>query len=152
MDASVKAARAITGVYFQRLVTLGAIVTGILLALLWFIVIWLATKDVLWSLFFIVLVPATIVVVFLYIMLTNLGHSIIPRRLNGQEKRIVGTIGSRLMEIKDTAQTPWFITLFLVGKDVVRGRESSYLRRIISSSSGVREDFLRVRKIFEDTK
>ncbi len=149
MNASLQAIRAITGVYFQKLVAIGAVIGGLFFAALWTLLIWLTTKDGLWALFFVVLVPATIVFVFLVIMLWTLGQSVVPRKLKRAEKKTVAAIGSKLISINDTVRAPWFVSVFLIGKDVVRGRESAYIRTAIANTSGIKDDFMRVRRIFE---
>ena len=150
MNASVQAVRAITGVYFQKLITIGAGVGGILIALLWALLVWLTTSvDPLWGLFFIVLVPLTLAAVLIYRLLRLMGQSLIPRVLTKKEQKAVTTMGDKLFSVAETATTPWFINLFLVGKDVLRGRESSHVKNVIANTSGLKDDFLRVRALFE---
>ena len=141
--------RAITGVYFQKLITTGAAVGGVILALLWAIVIWLTTSiDPLWGLFFLLLIPLTIVGFIIYGLMLSLGKELLPRPLTKSEKIKVTALGDKVFHAADTVTTPWLCHLTLIGKDVLRGKESTYVKAVISDSGNLREDFLKIRQLF----
>ncbi len=150
VKASIQAVRAITGVYFQKLISTGAAVGAIILAGLWALIIWLTTSvDPLWGLFFISLIPATIIAVVIYGLMKSLGQSMLPRRLSDSEKKIINHMGDKVFSVAEAAGTPWIVNAFLVAKDVIRGRESQHIRHIISNTSTLKDDFLQVRRFFE---
>ncbi len=150
MKASIQAVRAITGVYFQKLINTSAIVGTVILVVLWGLLIWLAaTVDPLWGLFFIALLPATIIAVVIYNLMTALGRSVVPRKLSSSEKQAITDMGDKVFSVAEAAGTPWIINMFLIGKDVIRGRESRHIRHIISNTSTLKDDFLQVRRFFE---
>lgn len=149
MKATIQAIRAITGVYFQKLVTASAAVGGILLALFWALVIWLTTTvDPLWALFFLLLLPLTVVSFITYGLMLSLGRELMPRPLTKSEKKKVTDLGDKVFHTADTATTPWPHHLVLIGKDVIRGKESSYIKEILANTGSLRDDFSNVRRFF----
>ncbi len=141
--------RAITGVYFQKLITTSAAVGGVLLALLWVLIVWLTTRvDPLWGLFFLALMPLTIVCLVVYGLMLKLGKELVPRPLTKVEIVRVTKIGDKLFQTADAAATPWFYHLILIGKDVLRGKESKYIKETIEENASLRDDFLKIRKLF----
>ena len=150
MNSTIKAIRAITGVYFQRLVTIGAVLAGVLLGGLWVLLIWLTSSvDRLWALLFVALIPITIIAFVIYGIFRGLSRELLPRPLNKQEKQVVTHLGDRVFNLTENAATPWFMHALMVSKDAIRGRESRHIRELITNTSSLRDDFVQVRRIFE---
>lgn len=142
--------RAITGVYFQKLITTSAEIGGIVLALFWALIIWLTTSvDQLWGLFFLVLVPLSVVSVIIYSLMLRLGKELLPRPLTKHEKLKVTRLGDRIFQTTETATTAWPYHLLLIGKDVLRGKESGYIKDVISNTTSLRDEFLNIRQLFK---
>lgn len=149
MKASIQAARAITGVYFQKLITTGAKIGGILLALFWALVIWLTTNiDPLWGMFFLLLVPLTIVGFVIYGLMLSLGKELMPRPLTKTEYQKVGELGDKVFSLTENVKTPWPYHLIIISKDVLRGKESTYIKEVIANTGSLKDDFLNIRQYF----
>lgn len=149
VKASIQAARAITGVYFQKLITTGAKIGGTLLALIWALVIWLTTAvDPLWGMFFLLLVPLTVVSFIIYGLMLRLGKELIPRPLSKTEQKKVGELGDKVFQLTESVKTPWPYHLVIIGKDVLRGKESMYIKEVIANTGSLKDDFLNIRQLF----
>lgn len=85
----------------------------------------------------------------IYNLMTALGRSVVPRKLSSSEKQAITDMGDKVFSVAEAAGTPWIINMFLIGKDVIRGRESRHIRHIISNTSTLKDDFLQVRRFFE---
>ncbi len=149
MKATIKAVRAITGVYFQRLITASAVVGGIFIIAIWALIIWLSTTvDALWGLFIFLLLPLTIASLVIYGLMMRLGGELIPRALSKDEMHKIGKLGDKVFHMTETKSTPWPYHLLIISKDVLRGKESSYIRDTLANTRSLKQDYLDIRQLF----
>ncbi len=149
MKASIQAVRAITGVYFKRLMTKSVITAGVILGALWALVIWLgATADPLWLWFILLLVPLTLTTLIIYRLLLSMGDALIPRPLTKRELQQITTMGDKVFSLTSAQPHPFIQRVMLVSKDVLRDKESAYIKQVVSDTESLRDDFLAIRALF----
>ena len=150
MQAATKALRAITYVIFRRLfLPIFLVVIGIL-AVLWATVLVLGfSVDMSWFWVFILLVPLTFVAATVLIVLWLLSSRLAPRRLNKQERRGMAVFTDKILRLAETRATPWPIMAALIAKDIIRGRRSAYIERLIDDTRSLKGDFVEIKRLFE---
>lgn len=101
-----------------------------------------------WLLLLLVLIPLTLIFLVLGTVLWFLLQRILPRKLSSLERSQLSDFTEQLFAIAEKTRTPYPILLFLIAKDVVRGRESSFLRGLIGDSRTLMKDFETVQRLF----
>lgn len=102
-----------------------------------------------WLLLLLVLVPFTVVFLLIGLVLWLLLQRLLPRKLTSRERSQLNGFTEQLFTIAEKTKTPYPILLFLVGKDVLRGKESSYLRGLIGDSRSLLKEFSDVQALFQ---
>ena len=149
MNASFLALRAITGVTFRRILLLASTFTGLAFSILWILLILLAsTVSTWWWIGAIILVPLTITVAVIGMVLFILANRLIPRKMTREERTKVHKFTSTLLGLAEVRATPWPLLAFLIGKDIIRGRSSSYIESTINDAKGLRTQFDAIRQLF----
>ena len=151
MNPALKALRAITGVYFQRILLIASGVAAVVFAVLFIVVNYLAMNfSPWWWIFMIVLVPITVMAVIVSAGLWFASRKLMPRTITKDEKKIITTFGSKLFGIIERSRMPYPLMLAMVAKDVLRGRSSNLVRETIQDSTTLKSDFERIRTMFRD--
>lgn len=149
MNPTTSAVRAITGIYFRRLLTLIILAGSVLFIAAYLLLFYLASSlSPAWWFFLVFLVPATLVGVAVLAGLWLASGKLLPRHLDASERRQVRQFGNKVFGLVETARTPYPLALGIIAKDVMRGRDSSFLKKIIANSSTLRADFDAIRKLF----
>ena len=149
MNSTILALRAVTGVYFRRLLIIATSIAVVVLAILYIAINYLAMNlSPWWWLFMIVLVPVTVLAIIVGSGLWFASRRLLPRRMNRHERQMVMTFGSKLFGVIERGRLPYPLLLGLVAKDVLRGRESSLVRDTISDSRSLKDDFRVIQKFF----
>ena len=149
MSPTTQALRAVTGVYFRRLLGIVVIIGGTAMILVYALLFWLGTSvSPLWWFFLIILIPITGVLAGIGGGLWYASGKLLPRRLTKTERQAVTTFGSKLFGIVERGRMPYPVLLIMVGKDVLRRRESTFLKQFISDSRTLKDDFSRIRDMF----
>lgn len=148
MNTTTHALIAITGVYFRRLLYMGMIVAGIALVVIYSLITWLALSWSGWWLLLGGVIPLTIIALIVTGGLWYVSGKLLPRRLSGEERRAIAAFGSKLFGVVERGKTPYPLLIVLIGKDVLRKRESGFVRDVISDSRSLKSDFDRIRALF----
>ena len=149
MTPYIRAVRALTATVFQRVYRPVAWVIGGILCLLFILITWLgATISHWWWVLFVFITPLTIALTITGIVLWLLSEKLQPRRLQSSERTLLEAFADKLMRIAEVRATPVPVLVFLIAKDVVRGRKSTYLEHIIKDSSSLAGDFAHIRDMF----
>lgn len=122
------AVRAVSAEFAQRLflpVTLA--VGGIILALL-IIIVWLVTISAWWWLLLAPLILVTVVFIFA-VALTQVALVFLKPQQTKEQQRVVRTFVSSLQEATETAQTPKFLLLAYVIRDVLFPTKESFVKK-----------------------
>ena len=150
MNTAAAAIRAISGVYFRRLVWWVAVATTVIVLGLTALTIYgMTTSTPAWGLLFVILIPFAFVAMVLIGGLWRASTAILPRSLSHAERQRITIFGRKVFGLVERGRTPSPIALIVIGKDVLRRRHSQYLQSVIDDSSGLRDDFARIRQMFE---
>lgn len=150
MGSNISAARAITGVTFQRVFRPAVLFVGTFLAILYILITIAAVKiSMWWLIFLIVLVPATLVIAAIAWLLWKISESVAPRKITKNEKKDINEFIDSLLGIWEVKSTPMPLVAFLIGKDLIRRRKSTYIEEIVNNSRSLKTDFAQIAKMFE---
>lgn len=149
MTPYIRALRAITATVFQRVYRFVAAIIAITLLLLWVLSLYLGLAvSGWWFLLFAILVPLTIIVVVIATILWLLSQRLLPRTLEKAEKAEVLAFSDKILRVAEVRATPLPIMLFLIAKDIVRGKKSSFVEGVIADSSSLKADFTKIKDRF----
>lgn len=150
MNASIQALRAITAATFQRLLFWLTISAGLVFLLLVGLTLYLgSTVSPWWFLLFALLTPLILIVTALAAAFYFLTSRLLPRKLSRDERQMIHDFTGKLMGLAEVRATPWPVMAFLIGKDVIRGKQSGFINTAIENASGLRDGFEQIRKLFE---
>lgn len=149
MDATIKALRAVTAVYFRRLLRWALLLAAVFGVMLWALILYLGTNlSGWWLLPLVVILPFTIAVATIATGLWLLSGKLLPRQLTREETRLIQGFSDKLVGLTGAAKLPYPVALFLVAKDVLRRRESGFLRNAIDDSRTLKTDFIAIQDLF----
>ena len=149
MTPYIRAIRALTATVFQRVYRPVAWVIGGILCLLLVLTIWLGTTVSAWWWFLlIVLIPLVMIAILVGIVLWTFSQKLLPRRLERTERASIEGFTDKVMRITEVRATPPPVLVFLIAKDVIRGKKSSYLEGVIEDPTSLKQDFLAIRNLF----
>ena len=100
-----------------------------------------------WWLLLIILVPITIFLILLGSLVWFILGKLSPRKLSKHENEKLNGFIDTLFSLAERSKTPYPVLLFLIAKDVIRGKESSFLRDLIGDSKKVTSEFEEIRKL-----
>lgn len=133
--------RALQPILVMSLILLGAaFVTMVLLAL---------SFSNWWWLLLLLLLPLTFVFVVLCYMMWHALSKLLPRKLSTDERERLRDFNDKLFRIADRGRLPYFVLVFLVAKDVVRGKESQFLNNLIGDSQALTQEFGDIQGLFK---
>lgn len=149
MTPYIRALRAITATVFQRVYRPVAWIVGGILLLIWIGFCLLGgLVSHWWFLAFILIVPLTIVAVVAALVIWTLSKRLMPRAVtNGEREQILG-FSDKVLRVAELRATPVPMMVFLIAKDLVRGKNSRYLEGVIDDSTSLKRDFVTIRDLF----
>lgn len=101
-----------------------------------------------WWLLLLIFIPVTVFLGLLVYLLWFLFGKLLPRKLSKPEQQKLNGFIETLFSLAERSKTPYPILLFLIAKDVIRGKESSFLRDLIGDSKKVTQEFEQIRTLF----
>ena len=147
--ASLNAFRALSALFFYKIVYPAAIMILIVMVALYVLTILLTiTFSNWWLLLLIILVPLTVFLLAAAYILWYLLKKLLPRRLSDHELVKLSRFTDKLFGVAEQARLPYPVLLFLVAKDVLRGKESKFLRKIIGDSRELMREFGEIQEMF----
>jgi hypothetical protein len=150
MHQTVSTFRAITAVLFQRIFRPVIWVGTMVIIGLYILTIYLGVAvHGLWWLLLIVLIPGTVLLGGISTALWFLANQLLPRPLQSHERRQLLGFADKIIRIAEVRATPIPVLVFLVAKDVIRGRRSTYVEEVIEDSKSLKDDFVAARTLFE---
>jgi len=122
-------------IYLPIVITF-AIIALILIALL----SWAVSMDLLWLL---VAVPVfgLLIVVALILAVVGFIFKRLAPRINKRQRKQVGVFVDKLQSLSEIAQTPKFILLFKIARDVVSPKQSNFISSSVQNSLALKKDF-----------
>ena len=149
MNSSILALRAISAVTLRRILLPVLCVAGVILLLFYALVLYLTSQvDVWWILLLVILLPLTLVVLLVGTALWLASGKLFPASYDKRYKKQITAFTDKIMGLVEHSKTPYPIHLFLIGKDIIRGKESSHLKGMIGDSGSLKRDFDEIRKLF----
>lgn len=150
MNAHLKAVRAITAVFFQKVFKPTAWIVFGVLVLLWGLIVYLGGwVHPLWFLVLIILLPVTLVAVAMSLGLWILSQKLLPRKLSHEERRVVGGFSDKLLHLAEVRATPFPLLAFIVAKDVILRQRNSFVEEAIKDATGLSSDFMAITRLFQ---
>ena len=149
--ASVDTLRALSALFLLRVLKPVAVMLAIILAASYALTVMLVLSfTAWWLLLLLLLVPLTVIVLVIGSVLWYLLHRILPRQLSAAERDQLNGFTDKLFAVAEKTKTPYPILLFLVAKDVIRGKESSFLRGLISDSKSLMKELGEIQRLFRN--
>lgn len=146
---STSALRALSALFLYRALQPVLIMSVILLAAAFVTMILLALSfSNWWWLLLILLLPLTLVFVILCYLMWSMIQKLMPRKLTPNEREQLQNFIGKLFGIADRGSLPYPVLLFLVGKDVIRGRESRFINTLIGNSKALTHEFSDIQELF----
>lgn len=147
MGTNVTALRAISAVFFRRILRWVIIIAGVLFAIALLLDAYLATTiSPWWWLFLIVLIPAGVVGMLVATGLWVVSSRLLPRKMTKAENRQVLAFTDKIFGIAENARMPYPLLLILVGKDIIRGKQSSFIANTIQDTRSLQSDYEEIRQ------
>jgi predicted membrane protein len=148
MGSNTAAVRAITAVFFQRILKWVISIALTLLVISFLLTAYLAvTFSVYWWLLLIVIWPFCIIVLLVAAGLWIATSRLQSRHFTKNERRQIRAFTDKIFGITENAQMPYPLLLFMVGKDIIRGRRSSFIENTIRDSGSLKGDFEEIRRM-----
>ena len=149
MKPTTAALRAITGVYFQRVLMMVMGLAVGMMALAYLLLSYLATAlSPWWWIFLVVMVPLTLLVTAISAVLWFASSKLLPRPMDRTEKKFVYRFGQKLVAVVGQERVPYPIMLVFVVRGVLRGKGSELFRRALDDAPTLRQDFRRITRMF----
>ncbi|MEO5690754.1 MAG: hypothetical protein ABIQ64_01055 [Candidatus Saccharimonadales bacterium] len=150
MSAHISAARAVTAIFFQRLLKFVLLVASGIMAVLIALTAVLAVQlSNWWWLLLVIIVPIYLIAIGLGIGLYALSNRLMPRKLTSDERTRITDFTSKVSGLVETAKTPYPLVAVLVAKDVLRGKRSRFLEENVLSSRSIKSDFQDIQELFK---
>ena len=150
MKASIQALRALTAVIFQRLFTPIMWVVGACIVACLLVTIYLGGwVHPLWWLLLVIVTPVTLIIVAVAAAIWYLSTRLIPRPLSSSERRQLNDAADKVLRVAEVRATPLPWMFIMIAKDVIRGKNSSYLETVVSDTTSLKQTFLDIRALFE---
>lgn len=147
MQSEVKLVRAISSEFAVRKLKSVALVMGILALVAVAAAIWLTTISAWWW-----LAAAPVIICALCGIMTFLAARMIIKKLRPdltktQASAVTGFV-DKLERVADNLQTPMFIIVFRMVRDVVRPQDKAFIRTVAEDSTTLHKDLMELQKNF----
>lgn len=146
---SLSALRALSALFFYKVINPVLVMVVIIMVALYTLTVMLAlTFSEWWLLILVILVPLTVFFLVVSFVLHYLLRRLLPRKLEAHERVKLNQFTDRVWDVAERARLPYPVLLFLVAKDVVRGKESKFLSKIIGDSRELMKEFEEIQELF----
>jgi membrane protein implicated in regulation of membrane protease activity len=148
MKPSILAIRSIGAELANRIYLPVAVITCVIIGLLFALAIWLTTLSDWWWLFFILLLIAASVVLGVLAVVKLIIRSVTPAQSKAQKKQTKAFV-DKLQRLSEVAGTPKFILLFQIVRDIAAPRENGFIASISNDTSSLKHEFIELRQTFK---
>lgn len=146
---SLTAIRAVSALLLQRFLHPALLMITIILVAIYVLTTLLALSfSTWWWLLLFILIPVTLFLLVVGYILWFLLQQLLPRHLTRVERQKLKTFIDKLFSLAERTRTPYPILLFLIAKDTIRGRGSSFVGNLIGDSKDVVREFNDIQKMF----
>lgn len=151
MTPYVQAIRAITFTTFRAFfVPLVWIIGGVFGALIVIDILLSILYSSWWLLGLIIIVPLGLIVLAAGLLIWFIAKRLEPRRLKKSDREQIENFTDKIIRIVEVRATPLPIIVFLIAKDVIRGKKSSYVEGILDDSTSLKRDFTGIVGLFQE--
>jgi hypothetical protein len=149
MNARIRLTRAIGNEFLVRklksIVLLYAAISIVVVG----IAIWLTTVSIWWWFLAAPVLGAALLGVIVLVVASWLLRLVAPQLTVKQNEAVIGFV-DKLERVAENLQTPMFIIVFRVVRDVVRPREQTFIQTVAQDSTTLHTDFAKLQKLFTD--
>ena len=149
MNTSLTVIRAVAGEIANRVCIPVFITVLIASVVLIALTVWLATVNLWWLLLVIPVLIAILIAATLLIIVKIILATVIPTQTKSQQKE-VKKFTDKILSLSELTQTPKFVILFRVAKDVISPKKTGYVESVVSGATTLRSDFNALRRSFEN--
>lgn len=150
-NSSLDALRAVSAIVLKKLFNPVQFMAIIIIAALWVVMLLLVLSfSSWWLLMLLILIPLTVFVAVVTLMSRLIIQFILPRTLTPTQRSAVTAFCDKIFSVIERSQTPHLIAGFLIAKDIMRRRESEFVRSIIGDSKSLLRDFQEIQALFEE--
>lgn len=72
-----------------------------------------------------------------------------PRKMSRNEQKQLTAFSDKILGVVERVKVPYPVLIVLTAKDVLRGKESTFLKNIIEDSKSLKTDFAELQKTIE---
>lgn len=149
-SASLRAFRAVSAIILKKLLHPMQFMAIIILVAGYALMVFLSMSfSAWWYLLLVILLPLTVIFLIAKLISVYLLRIVAPHRLTESQQRKVTAFADKLFSVAERTQTPYMVMLFLIGRDVVRRRESEFLRNLVGDSKSLMTEFGEIIVLFE---
>lgn len=146
---SISALRALGALFLFKILHPALVMIAIILVALYTSTLLLTlTFSSWWLLTLIVLVPITVIILIGGYIIWYLLYKLLPRKLTSEERAKLHDFTDKLWGVAEQVRLPYPVLLFLVAKDVLRGKESRFLSKLIGDSRDLMSEFDEIQGMF----
>jgi ABC-type multidrug transport system fused ATPase/permease subunit len=147
---SFQALRAISALVLKRMAKPVIILGSIVLIACILITAFLALSfSNWWWLLLLLFLPLAILFSLIVYVLSFFVQQLLPRKLSKDEEKKLHQFTEKIFGLVENTRTPYPILLMLVGKDVIRGRESTFISGVIDNTKSAKNDFDDIKRLFQ---
>lgn len=147
MQVQIKLIRAIGSEFVGRKLKSTALPIGIVAAIVLVGAIWLTTISAWWWLLAAVVITAVILLALIYLVAAFVVKLMRPD-LSKVQKTGVRDFVDKFERVTENVQTPIFIIVFRIARDIIRPRQPSYIQTVASDSTSLHKDLAELQKMF----
>jgi hypothetical protein len=140
MNETFFAVRAIGAEFARRIYFPIAIAAAVIAVVLIALFSWLISVDPLWWLLAVPVFIFLLLVAVLLIAARVLFKYIAPR-ITKRQRQEVSTFVDKLQSVSEVAQSPKFILLFRIARDVIAPRKTTFINSTVQNSMSLKKDF-----------
>lgn len=149
--SSLKTLRAVSALFLLKLLQPIVFLAGIILGAAYVLMTLLSLSfSEWWLLALIILIPLTIVLLGGYLLLRFLIQKLLPRKLSPGERTKINDFLDTLLSTAERAKLPYPVLVFLVAKDVIRGKESKFLGKMVGDTRDLMTELGEIERLFRD--
>ncbi len=150
MQSSTKALRAISYTLFRRvLLPISWLIAGCIIIFVIIVALLAVMVDYSWLWLYVLILPLSLAVLLALALIWALAAKVSPRKLTSTERSTITRFVDKIMQITEIRTTPWPVIAALIGKDLLRGKRSSYVDNLIASSRTLKDDFVTIKALFD---
>lgn len=149
MKPSLLTIRSIGAEFANRLFYPVVIAGGIAAVLLTGLALWLTTLSSWWWLLFIPVVMAVCIGLAVFIVVKLVIRYVTPTQTKIQ-KQATRQFVDKLQTVAEVTQTPKFILLFRIVRDIAAPRKSGFIGNLTTTTGSLKKDFIELKRMFEE--